>query len=348
MIDLSTAELRNLVIHRVGNKSEAQEIRFSKTPFRIKDPITTDLVFKYFTSHFSFTEFYHLAHDGKINLNEVFSYSSEIFDNKSELYNQSVNLAKHLYDQSSHPKIKGGELYITHFSGCTVDGKDVDAIGLFKSESKETYLKVLPSDDNFEIKYEDGININKLDKGAIIFNIEKENGYLVAILDTVSKGYEAQYWKDDFLHVKPREDDYHHTKNVLNLCKNFVVECLPEEFDIIKADQVDILNRSMKFFKEKEKFNLKDFTDQVIGQPEMIDSFRDYKRQFQSDHQVQVEDDFNISAPAVKKQGKIFKSIIKLDKNFHIYIHGSRQMIEKGKDESTGMNYYKLFFKEEA
>jgi len=145
----------------------------------------------------------------------------------------------------------------------------VDAIGLFKSESRETYLKVYPTDDNFEIDYEDGININKLDKGTIIFNIEKEKGYLVAIIDTVSKGYEAQYWKDDFLHVNPREDEYHHTRNALTLCKNFVVEQLPEEFDINKADQVDILNRSMKFFKEKEKFNLKEFSDEVIGQPEL-------------------------------------------------------------------------------
>ena len=348
MIDLSTANLNQLVIHRVGNKSEAQEIRFSKSPIRLKDSLIKELVVKYFTSHFSFSEFYHLAHDGKLNLNEVFTYAGEIFDNKQEFYNQSVNLAKHLYDQSSHPKVKGGEFYITYFTGCTVDGEDVDAIGLFKSESRETYLKVYPTDDNFEIDYEDGININKLDKGAIIFNIEKEEGYLVAIIDTVSKGYEAQYWKDDFLHVRSRQDEYNHTKNVMSLCKNFVTECLPEEFDVIKADQVDILNRSMKFFKEKDKFNLKEFSDEVIGQPEMIDSFNSYKRQYQSDHQVQVEDDFEISAPAVKKQNRFFKSIIKLDKNFHIYIHGSRQMIEKGKDETTGMNYYKLFFKDEA
>jgi hypothetical protein len=348
MIDLSTANLSNLVIHRVGNKSEAQEIRFSKSPIRLKDSLIKDLVVKYFTSHFSFTELYHLAHDGKLNLNEVYTYSTEIFDDKQEFYNQSVNLAKHLYEQTSHPKIKAGELYIAYFTGCTVDGTDVDAIGLFKSESRETYLKVYPTDENFEIDYEDGININKLDKGAIIFNIEKDNGYLVAIIDTVSKGYEAQYWKDDFLHVRSRQDEYNHTKNALNLCKNFVIECLPDEFDIIKADQVDILNRSMKFFKEKEKFNIKEFSDEVIGQPEMIDSFKSYKRQYQSDHQVQVEDDFEISAPAVKKQNRYFRSIIKLDKNFHIYVHGSRQMIEKGKDETTGMNYYKLFFKDEA
>ena len=90
-----------------------------------------------------------------------------------------------------------------------------------------------------------------------------------------------------------------------------------------------------------------EFSDEVISQPEMIDSFKSYKRKYQTDHQVEVEDDFEISAPAVKKQNRYFRSVIKLDKNFHIYVHGSRQMIEKGKDETTGMNYYKLFFKDE-
>ena len=41
------------------------------------------------------------------------------------------------------------------------------------------------------------------------------------------------------------------------------------------------------------------------------------------------------------------KSVIKLDKNFHIYIHGERQMVEKGFDEVKQLNFYKLFFKEE-
>jgi hypothetical protein len=42
------------------------------------------------------------------------------------------------------------------------------------------------------------------------------------------------------------------------------------------------------------------------------------------------------------------KSVIKLDKNFHIYIHGERQMVEKGYDAEKQLNFYKLFFKEEA
>ena len=59
-------------------------------------------------------------------------------------------------------------------------------------------------------------------------------------------------------------------------------------------------------------------------------------------------DNFEISVHAVKQQAKVFKSVLKLDKNFHIYIHGNRQLIEKGFDEATGRNYYKLYFDNES
>jgi hypothetical protein len=61
-----------------------------------------------------------------------------------------------------------------------------------------------------------------------------------------------------------------------------------------------------------------------------------------------IPEHFEIAYPAVKKQERIFKSVLKLDKNFHIYIHGDRTLIEKGVDEKTGMKYYKLFYKEES
>ena len=58
-------------------------------------------------------------------------------------------------------------------------------------------------------------------------------------------------------------------------------------------------------------------------------------------------DNFEISNTAVKKQSRFMKSVIKLDRNFHIYVHGNNQYIRKGYDEETGMNYYQLLFNEE-
>jgi len=217
---------------------------------------------------------------------------------------------------------------------------------LFKSENKDTFLKVFSSGNGFEIESEKGVNINKLDKGCLIFNIEKENGYVVAIVDSVSRGAEAQYWVDDFLHVRPRRDEYHQTQNLLTLCKHFIVKELPQQFEVSKADQVDYLNRSVQFFKEKDKFEIQDFARQVINQPEVIESFNRFRQQYQQEQELEIPDQFTISESAVKKQSRVFKSVIKLDKNFHIYIHGNRQLIEQGVDEN-GRKFYKIYYNEE-
>jgi hypothetical protein len=339
--------INGIIVHHIGNKLREEEIQISRSLLEVDNPVK-ELLLKYFLSPFKSNEYYNLHHESEVQLNEVYTYVARIFDNPDELLVQSINLAKHLYEQSTHPKIKAGEFYVVYFKKCLVEDMEVDAIGLFKSENKDTYLKVFPKGDNFEINYEDGININKLDKGCLIFNTEKDKGYLVSIVDTVSRGFEAQYWKDDFLHLKQREDNYHHTKNVLNLCKSFVTEKLPKEFEASKADQAIMLNKSADYFKMNDTFQMDEFAAEVIQQPEVIKAFKEYRNNFEEEKDVRLIDGFDISSPAFKKQQKVFKSIIKLDKNFHIYIHGNREMIEKGKDEANGMHYYKLFYKEES
>ncbi|MDR2848851.1 MAG: nucleoid-associated protein, partial [Bacteroidales bacterium] len=227
-------------------------------------------------------------------------------------------------------------------------GEEVDAVGLFKSESKETFLKVYPTTDNFEIESEDGININKLDKGCLVFNTEKENGYLVSVVDNLRQSGEAMYWRDNFLNISQRRDNFHQTEQCLDMCKQFVTERLPENFNVNKVDQADMLNKSIQFFKENDAFTLDAFTTQVMQQPEVIQSFKDYKDEYEADRNVTIDQEFDISDPAVKKQAKVYKSVIKLDKNFHIYVHGNRQLIEKGYDDERDMQFYKIFYKTES
>ena len=346
MINPDFAKLESIVLHKIGNKLNEEGIRFSKSPIKTDEEIN-DLLLKYFFSPFKQNEYYNLYHDTDIKLNEIYSYVSTIFADNQELYEQSVNIAKHLYEQSVHPKIKNGEIYIAYFKDCMLDGESMNAVGIFKSETRDTYLKVYPSGDGFEIDSETGININKLDKGCLIFNTEAEKGYVIAVVDNLSKGNEAQYWIDNFLHVKTREDEYHHTQNVLNLCKSFVVENLPKEYEVTKADQADMLNQSIQFFKENDIFSLDDFAENVMKQPQIIETFKQYKQNYEDENEIKIADGFDISETAVKKQARVMKSVIKLDKNFHIYIHGKREMIERGYDETSGMHFYKLFYKEE-
>ncbi|MBR3572629.1 MAG: nucleoid-associated protein, partial [Bacteroidales bacterium] len=261
------------------------------------------------------------------------------------LHEQSVNLAKHLYEQSSHPKIKGGEFYTVYFRDCIVDGDTVDAVGLFKSENKDTFLRVLHEDGRFNLESEQGINIKKLDKGCLIFNKERENGYVVAVVDNTNRGIEAQYWMDDFLHVRQRKDGYANTQNAMAMAKNFVTKALPEQFEVSKADQIDLLNRSLEFFKENDTFEMEEFANEVIEQPEVIESFRQYKRSFEEENDVVIDDSFDISDYAFRRQQRSYKRVIRLDRKIQIIIDGNRDHVEQGEDERG--KYYKVYYREE-
>jgi hypothetical protein len=346
MIQFHETALKDLILHRIGRKSSEEEIVYSKDLLQI-DKNLEEVLLKYFLLSFRSEEYFNFYHESDIALNEVFVYVSRIFSEPGSLSEQSLSIARHLYEKSNHPRIKGGELYVVYFTDCLVNGERTDAIGLFKSENKDTFLKISHSSDNFEIESDNGVNINKLDKGCLIFNIEKEKGYFVSIVDNTNKGIEAQYWIDEFLHIRQREDEFFNTQNLLTLCKNFVTNELPQKFDVTKADQIDFLNKSVGYFRKNENFDMNEFSQEVIGQSEIIDDFHKFKAEFQKVRDIDLSDNFIISESAVKKQARVFKSVIKLDKNFHIYVHGNRELIEQGIDES-GRKFYKIYYKEES
>ena len=179
----------------------------------------------------------------------------------------------------------------------------------------------------------------------MIFNKERENGYVVAVVDNTNKGIEAQYWIDDFLHIRQRKDEYANTQNVMAMAKNFVTKELPKEFEVSKADQIDLLNKSLQFFKEKDTFDMDDFANEVIEQPDVIESFRNYKKNYESENDIVIDDSFSISNNAFKKQQRSYKRVIRLDRKIQIIIDGNRDHVEQGQDERG--KYYKVYYSEE-
>ncbi|OOQ59613.1 nucleoid-associated protein [Mucilaginibacter pedocola] len=352
MVTFFEASLDKISVHHVGNQSQDELYALSEAPLELKDDVIPGLLMQYFLKPFEKSnEVYHLMHSSDdLALNEVHHFATMAFEDESKFHEASEQIAKHLYKVSTHPNIKGGELYVAYFNRVQIEGNPLDAIGIFKSENKETYLKVYPDKGGFVVDYEqEAININKLDKGVLIFNIEKENGYKVVVLDKTTGGQDAAvYWKDEFLQLKVRNDSFNRTNNTMGIYKNFVTQKLDDEFEMSKADKIDLLNRSMKYFKEKETFDLDEFAEEVISNPEAITSFKNFKNQYEEEFGYPIGDSFEISDNAVKKQARVYKSVLKLDKNFHIYIHGDNKLIEKGFDDDKSMNYYKVYFKEEA
>jgi len=369
MITFSEGTLSSLIVHRIGHQAAGEYMVLSEQALTIQDDVLARMLLQYFLLPFEKTnEVYRFSgadfsgteipdaekadaenteSDADFAGNEVYTIASTLFNQPDGFHAGSIDFARRLYALSDHPKAKAGELYVAYFNNLQIEGELHEAIGLFKSETKESFLKITPVQGGFALGYEEGgISLNKLDKGCLIFNTEKEKGYKVAAMDTAARSSENS-WKDDFLKLSIRNDEFNQTQNVLGVYKRFVSEKLDEEFEISKTDKIDLLNRSMKYFKEKEQFDIDEFSEEVIGNEQGIALFKDYKKSYEAEFDAPIADNFDISEAAVKKQARIFKSILKLDKNFHIYIHGNKELIEKGFDQEKSMNYYKVFFRDE-
>jgi hypothetical protein len=344
MLNLKTAHIEGIGIHYVGNKHLDEGLILGDALVNLDDSIT-GLLQQYFTAPFREENFYTFQHSADLAMNEVYTFVGSIFENNESLHQNSCHIARHLYGQSDHPNIKAGELYVVYFSDCEVGDEIVDAVGIFKSENKETFLKVFPQGTNFEVQKEEGININKLDKGCLIFNMERDKGYRLLSVDKTNPRDEAQFWTNDFLNIQPREDNYHFTRNYMQMCREFAVEAFPEADRI---DQVALMDESARYFKNEDIFDKADFEQKVLQEPEIIEAFEEYKDAYTTRKEVPLTDEFDINPSAVKKLKRVFKSVIKLDKNFHIYVHGNRNLIRKGHDDESGMDFYQLFFKEES
>jgi hypothetical protein len=347
MIDFTQAKILNVSAHVVGNGVNGEKLKLSTEPLDVEGKEVEQILLKYFLSNFTAPEYYRFtSEDDNFRVNPVFNFSSAVFSRPQTFHENSVNIAQHLYNTTLLPTIRPGELYVAHLSGVKVENQITDVVGIFKAESKSSYLKLNTSSAAFKLKVDTGINVQKLDKGCLIFNLDKESGFSILAVDALNKS-EAQFWVNDFLCLTPRAGSYHQTRSFLDLTRQYVDEQMADEFQVSKADKIDLLNRSMQFFKSKDQFDKHEFEAEVLEDPSVIESFRNYERTMSApaDHD---SDNFEISAQAVKKQVRVFKSVLKLDKNFHVYIHGNRELIERGFDEATNKHYYKIYFDQET
>lgn len=347
MLDYTNTVLEKVSVHHVGNKTNGEQLSLSKNPVNIESNAVKELLLNYFLSSFTVPEFYSFTFsNGDFLLNPVFNFAGNIFDSVKSFHKNSVSAATLLYNLSVHPQIKDGDLFVAYFSNLIVGERSFEAVGLFKCENKHAFLKLNNDETDFFIDSDEGINIEKLDKGCLIFNTDRKNGFRVCVVDRTTKSAEAQYWKESFLQLKPYNDNYHHTSELMNITKAYAAKQYAEEFEINKADQIDLLNRSADYFKTHEKFDRREFENQILQEPGIIKSFRKFDTAYRENNNLELEENFEISEQAFKNQKRIFKSVLKLDKNFHIYIHGDRNLIEHGVDDD-GRKFYKVYYQEE-
>ena len=309
-------------------------------------PLLKDYFFKPFRdkeeNYFQFTN------EVDLEFNPLFKIATGIFESPDSLHEQSKKITGLLFDQSQHPHIKGGEVYVSYLTNFVIDNQKVDAIGIFKSELKHDFLQFEENGNTLDMILQQGISLNKLDKGCLIFNCEKEEGYKILSVD--SNRYDTKYWLEHFLGVDALNDENFKTKKYLKFCQDFAKDVVLPAED--KKEQVMFMNRAVNHFAKNDEFEETSFLNEVIDNPELIPEFKHYKTERAPKYQIEDLTTFPIANKAVSAARKTIKNVIELDTNIQIKMdfinpESAEKFVEKGWDEEKQMYYYLVYFNKE-
>lgn len=349
MINLYSTQIDSISLHQVGNKNKGEGVFLSEESFTLDDE-TTGLLKEYFFKPFREKEenYFKFTNEVDVEFNELYKIVSETFEDPSRMHLGSKKIATHLFEQSNHPHIKSGEVYVVYLTGLVLDNVKVDAIGIFKSELKHDFLQFKEKSGSLDIIVQQGININRLDKGCLIFNVNKEEGYKVLSVD--SNRYDAKYWLENFLGVDALADENFYTKNYLKFCQNFAKDVVLPAED--KQQEVLFMNRAVNHFAKNDAFEENNFLTEVMENPDLIPEFKHYKVEKGPKYSIEDVSNFDIANKAVSDARKKIKNVINLDTHIQIKLdfinpESAQKFVEKGWDEERQMYYYLVYFNKE-
>lgn len=330
-------KIKAAVVQRVGNKSNDDGVSFSDSLCQM-DGVEEHLL-SLINSSFRFDDWKQFFFIDGLELNPTYRFVSKIFNDESCLVKQANNLARHLYEQSIHPNIKIGEFYVVLLESCEIDGVETNAIGMFKSEVMETVLTVKMEKNHLVLSPEMGMSLKKLEKGCIVFNVDKENGYKVTVVDNTSSKIDAHYWADNFLHVRDCNDDYHQTAKLVDMFTGFV-QLQKEESAI---DSAITAKKTVELLKSEEVLQVDELANRICDSVEQKKAFETYRQAYEEEH-GSFNDAVNVVAKAANRKPVTKMNILKLGKDFEVKIINPNADIIAGKDNLKGKNYYTLYY----
>lgn len=346
MINIHQAKISRLISHLIPDTESGAHLTYGfeldSTIENMESELLQICTQNYKEPHyFAFTH-----HNDDFILNPLYNYAGNIFDGDNFVEN-SIKIARYLYDKSRHPFIKSGELLIALIENVLVDDEMTNALALVKLDNPNAFLQFDRNERDLQISRAEGFELDKTDKACLILESDRDAGFKLLQIDQSNKNNEAKYWREDFLQIKEVTNDYLATKEYIKLTAHFVKSKEASNYFEAKTEKAGVLAKSEKYFSSQEQFDEQDFIDQVFETPSQKEAFQTYKSLAEENSQKTYETQFDISDAASKKYGKVFKSVIKLDKNFHIYVHGDHKLIRKGVDEE-GNKYYQIFYEEES
>src|SRR5690606_16127176 len=204
---------------------------------------------------------------------------------------------------------KSGDLCVALIDGVGVAGAKVQALSLVKSERRVPFLQISERDGDLVLTTEQGIYPDKIDKGCLILNHGRADGYSIYLFD--KGGGNTQFWVRDFVGAKPVTNDDYLTRRFSELCVAFAQRGLPEETR--QEERMEVASRTMGYLQEAEEFDLAEFEEKALAKPERIAQFEAFKTGYEEEQGEPVQEKFPVSKKEAEKAGKRLKSRMKLD-----------------------------------
>jgi len=329
--------IKAAVVQRVGNKSNDDGVAFSDSLCQMEG--VEEHLLSLINASFKFDDWKQFYYIDGLEMNPAYRFVTKIFDDENCLVKQSNNLARHLYEQSIHPNIKIGEFYVVLLDGCVIDGVETNAVGLFKSEVMETVLTVKMEHNHLVLSPQMGMSLKKLEKGCIIFNVEKEQGYKLAVVDNTNPKSDAHYWADNFLHVKDCNDDYHQTVKLMDMCTGFVQQ-LKEQSEV---GSVIAAKKTAELLKTSETVQVDDLADLLCQNAEQKQAFDTYRQSFEEEY-GSFSGEISVVSKAASRKPVSRMNVLKLGNEFEVKVLNPDADIESGVDELSGKRFYTLYY----
>lgn len=329
--------IKSAVVQRVGNKSNEDGVSYSDQLCQM------DGVEEYFlqliTDSFKFEDWKQFYYIDDLELNPAYRFVSKIFENEDDMVRQANNLARHLYEQSIHPNIKIGEFYVVLLEQCEVGGIETKAVGLFKSEIRETVLTVKMEKNRLVLMPEMGMSLKKLEKGCIVFDVDKENGYKVAVVDNTGTNRDAHYWVDNFLHVKDCDDDFHQTEKLTKMLAGFAKQVSEQS----ASDAAVIAKRSTEVLKLGETMSMDNLADAICQTDDQKEVFTSFRQDFEMVYGG-FSDEVNIIAKAASRKPVSRMNVLKLGNDFEVKVLNPNAKMVEGRDDASGKKSYTFYY----
>lgn len=317
-------------IQMVGNKTRGEGLSGALTLADMTS--SADFLAQLIERSFVMDDLKCFSYIESVDLNPVYQFVSKIFDDKEVFLKQSVNIATFLYDQSIHPNIRSGELYVLLLE-CEYKKEVVEAVAILKSERKDPFLATENDGRGISVRTIYGTGIKGLDKGCLILNIDREKGYLVGTIDNTNNGNDAQYWTESFLHVSDCDDDYHQTMKLMDMCKGFVKQ--QEELD-----GAIMAKKTIDAFTAGEAIQVDALADMICQNEEQKKAFDDYRQSYEAEHGGFAEDVNVVKKAAIREPVKKLTTL-KLGADFEVKLLSPEARIEQVKDKNG--SWWKLY-----